>query len=202
MIKSRPKRRWDLPGIKRHITQIQLGIAMGLLALSNDPLSVDPAVFRIAFTGEAPLQVKEKGAQLTLSYSVSEPTAYVPESFEVRYNFEEDLSPIQDEALKKAKEVHVYRLETEAAQALKVWQEKLKQHRAAGGDGKGSIAIGISQGCRNGALPQGPLYVGVYGKTQIKGDFFLLAPRFDLRDFSWQEAGKKRSIEDLPPCEI
>lgn len=220
--KSRPKQKYaGSPRIKikikNQMSQIKLGIdivlLVGLLALGvgcasipmalmfNDPLSIDPGVFRMAVTGEAPLKLKKKGAQLTLSYTVSTPTTYVPESFEERYDFEEDTSPFQDEALKKEKEVHVYRLEPQAAKALRIWQEKLKQHRAAGGDGKGSMAIGLSQGCRKGSLPQGPVYVGLYGKTQANAGFFLLAPRFDLRNFSWEEAGEKRTVADLPLCE-
>jgi hypothetical protein len=183
------------------LTQACVSLPMGGGLMFHDPMNVDPAVFRMAMTGDAPLRLKQKGAQLTLSYSVSKPTAYVPESFEARYYFEEETAPLADETLKKARKVHVYRLEPAAAEALRLWQQKLKQHRAAGGDGKGSMAIGLSQGCREGTLPPGPIDVGIYGKTQPEAGFFLLAPRFDLRNFSWEEAGEKRTIADLPLCD-
>lgn len=196
---------------KRYLFGLLVALNMGLLVsgcasapmglMLNDPLNTDPAVFRFAIREETPLPLKNKGASLTLGYEVTRATPHLTDDVEATFTFEVDPSPRLEDPLKSVENVAVYRLPPADVEALKNWQTRIKQHRSAGGEGKGSIRLALNHGCRTGDLPAGPLYVGIYAKTVAEGRFFLLSPRFDLRTFQWQEDGKSHSLADLPPCQ-
>ena len=198
--------------LKRPLLKLLGTLSVGLLAsgcmstpmglLLNDPLNTDPGVFHFAVTEATPLPLKEKGATLTLGYQVTRATQHLGNDVEATFTFEMEHHPRLEDPLKAVNNVTVYRLPPADVEALKSWQTRIKQHRNAGGEGKGSIRLALNHGCRTGDLPAGPLYVGIYAKTVAEGNFFLLTPRFDLRTFQWKEDGKTRSLADLPPCKV
>lgn len=175
-------------------------MATPMALIFNDPLNTDPEVFRFAVTEETPLPLKNKGATLTLGYEVTRASEGLNQDVKATFTFEANDRPPTGERLKSEKNVTIYRLNPTDAKTLKNWQTRIKKHRQAGGEGKGSIKLALNHGCRTHDLPQGPLYVGIYAKTEADRDFFLVTPRFDLRSFEWNAGGQQRSLADLPPC--
>ena len=77
--------------------------------------------------------------------------------------------------------IHVFRIPPAEIGRLTAFRGSILEHRATEPDAwRGSVSISAA-GCASGALPNGPLIVDTYLKTEKTPDFVPLVQGFDLR---------------------
>ena len=80
---------------------------------------------------------------------------------------------------------------------MRALQQKIKQHKAAGGNGKGYMTVALVGICRGNDIPSGYLAADTFIKTEEITDYIPLVQDFNLRK---QQEGWNNNIESWPLC--
>lgn len=160
------------------------------------PLDADPAQIRIAVIHDRMLRVREGDVTLKLTYK---PDGKGP-SFDERYKpvVSASQAPPMELAsqLEKDRALTVLHLSDRDAAHMRQAQSLIKAYKESGGDGSGSLAAGV-EGCRDAAIPEGPVLVSTYLKTADDDTFFALVRNQDMRKLL---AKRGVDIADMEPC--
>ncbi len=169
-------------------------VALARLA-SFDPLSADPAAISVAVVAPKSIRLRDGDATLKLALDAANPKWRFDETIELEVAV---LAGAEGIAHDPARETLTMARIGEADLArMRAAQQKALAHKATGeGKGKGSISVGVGGGCTIAPLPEGPLAVSIYMRTDPAGDYFQLVGGQDLRKL----AGGKL-VDNIKPCE-
>lgn len=187
-----------LMGFSTWITACQ-GLPLGPMMKLGNPLDLDPAEVKFAIRGPEVLHLRDQDLKLKISYE--HPS--LSQAQEHQYSFQRETKAaipgsIQAD-LQAGEKAEIYSFSAETIAALRQLKQEMEKHKAAGNAGKGTISVSLSNGCKTGPLPAGPLYVGIYTQTHQQEGFFELMPKVDLRKLL--EANGVKS-EAIPDCQV
>lgn len=170
-----------------------------LVALrSFDALTFDPEQLRVAVLVPSALRQAEGGTTLDLTLTLAGP----PESTVKHALVLLPLAAGSDPALERHRQpgwrLTGYRLKPEDAERVRQVQKQAASARREGG-GRNRLVLGVSSvGCRDGALPDGPLPMTTLIRAPGREEYLVLLKEVDLRK-AIADAGK--SLDDeLKPC--
>lgn len=148
--------------------------------LSIDLLKTEPGVMAVAAvaprelmlrTGDVRMELKLKSddGAINIHETVYLEVAEMPGTLDIAYD-------------RESQRVTMARVPRADFERLADAQKRGRAFRASGRkDGKGSLSIGVIDGCHSGELPQGELPVSIYIRTEAGGDFLPVLSNVDLR---------------------
>lgn len=160
------------------------------------PLEADPAQIRIAVVHDNVLRVRGGDVTLRMTYKPDGKGPTIDESYKPVVSADQAPPPELATQLAGNRTLTVMGLSAEDAEKMRRVQAAIREFKAAGGDGSGTLAAGV-EGCRNAAVPDGPVLVSTFLKTADAETFFPLARDQDMRRLL---AKRGVDIADMTPC--
>lgn len=160
------------------------------------PLESDPAQMRIAVRAPSSIRVRTGDIRLAMRFDGPSPeTSLIAETQPL---IEEQAGPVPGIADDRADgtRLHVAELSPEDAQRIAAVQRRIKQLRADGVEGRGSLSV-TATGCAQSPVPDGPVLITTYLQTAVQEDFVILNRRVDLRTALISEGA---DLAQIPPC--
>lgn len=160
------------------------------------PLESDPAQMRIAVHAPPSIQVRTGDIKLAMRFDGPSPeTSLIAETQPI---IEEQTGAVPgiDDGTADDRRLYLAALSREDAQRIAAVQRRIKQLRADGVKGTGSLSV-TATGCAQGPVPDGPVLITTYLQTAVQEDFFILNRGVDLRTTLISEAD---DLAQIPPC--
>lgn len=161
------------------------------------PLEAKAGEMRFAVRSPNYLRVRNGDINVTLSFDTGDPATSFVESYAPIVT--EDALPGQGITIgsQDGSRLSIARFSEEDAASMTQAQARVKILRASGIEGKGSFAVGAT-GCTQGSVPDAPILLTTWLRTDPAQDYFILTRNIDLRTVL-QKAGQR--VENIPQCD-
>lgn len=166
--------------------------AAGMLA-GLDPLSADPAALSLAAVMPVPTRLRNGDVAMTVTVDAPAPLGRIEETY--RFDVADGRGTGGVVVNAGTERAHALALSAESVGRLRALQAKVRAAKASGVHGRGGFTVGISGGCLDGPLGDGPLIAQVFMRTETGGAYFPLLKSVDLRKLAGEEA-----LARLPAC--
>ncbi|MEP9350236.1 hypothetical protein [Xanthobacter sp. KR7-225] len=169
---------------------------------SLDPAALDLSALRAAMRAPDTLRPEPGGATLTMSFWVA---GAETRKTTIDAALEEDTAVAR--AALKAEEkpgfrITVFRLSEDGRRRLEAARDEVRNLKAreatTGSRVRGSLSVG-AKACAAGALPDGPLLLSTYLRTEPTGDFIPLTVDLDVKALAAQAGAGAPPIEPCAP---
>lgn len=172
--------------------------AGGLIAASKlDPVNTPPGEISVALGVPKSLQLADGDAVLSMAFK-SESSASTPQFEEFAALVIEASGANGPQASTEEEHVFVARISPADVPAIAAVQAKIKELRARGIDGEGSLSIHVVGGCYAGEIPE-RIAVSTWLRTDASAEFVQLTRRTDVEQFiGAHDAALLRT--NLRPC--
>lgn len=144
------------------------------------PLEADPAAIRFALATPAFMRLRDGDITVTVKFDTGDPKTGFVEQYKPVIDSGQAETPGIDRAGLGDANVAVARFGEDDREGFRAMQARIKAFRAAGGKGRGSLAIGAT-GCRVAPVQAGPIRISAWLQARPDEDFFALMRDFDLR---------------------
>lgn len=159
-----------------------------------DPLTADPA--SVAIAAVMPAALKLRSGDVVLQFSLEAPAPYGPVHETAGLDIVEGGATPGVAASPSFEHVQQARIAPRDVERLRAALARADAFRKSGHrDGKGSISVRVTGGCRNGPAGPLPLVTSIYMRRTPTEPFFPLVKDIDLRQAVGVEA-----LAKLPPC--
>ncbi len=151
-----------------------------MLELSRlSPLKADPGAIRLAARLPDPLQVRDGDIRLRISFDGgTDATRLVEEYAAIIVDAPAGTPGIAPGSA--GERTYVAALSGEDAESLRAVQRRIRDWRAGGMEGEGQLAVSATA-CAAGPLPDGPIRLTTWMRTEPDAPFFVLTRGVDLR---------------------
>ncbi|MFS8036063.1 hypothetical protein ACI7BZ_03700 [Xanthobacter sp. AM11] len=168
---------------------------------SFDPATADLATLRAAVRAPDALRPVPGGAVLTMSFWLA---GAETQKTTVAAVLEEEGDAAVRAALKPEEKpgfrITVFRLSEDGRRRLEAAREEMRtlkaREAAKGSRVRGSLSVGV-KGCAAGTLPDGPILLSTYLRTEASGSFIPLVVDLDLKALAAEAGADPAPIE---PC--
>ena len=164
--------------------------------MTFSPMEANPADLRFAVQTQQYIRVRDGDVRMRLAYQASDVASSLVEEYSVV--FQDIGQPTQGLPVARNDDsrIIVGQLAPEAAASMFEAQQRIRDLRASGAVGKGSLAITAS-GCTTEAVPDKPASVTVWLQTNPQEDFFIVSRNRDLRKTI---AKANQNLDDIERC--
>ena len=161
------------------------------------PLEANPAEMRFAVRSPNFLRVRNGDISVVIAYDTGDTETSFVETYLPVVN--ENALPGQGIAIatQDGSRLAIAQFSPEDAASMSEVQARVKALRANGIEGKGSFSVGAT-GCAQGQIPDGPILITTWLRTDPDQDYFILTKNIDLRNVL-QKAGQEPS--NIPACD-
>lgn len=170
----------------------------GLIAVSRlDPLTTPPSEMGVAVGVPATLRLADGDARLRIAFFAegASATPLVDATAPLLFAPNTAIAP-QPNAANET--VYVGMFSKSGAGRIAAAQQEIRDLRAAGSKGKGSLSVSVEGGCFEGTRPDS-LYVSTWIKTAEQREFLALTRRADAADAIGRPAAALL-LAELKPC--
>ncbi|MEO1748195.1 MAG: hypothetical protein AAFR27_06150 [Pseudomonadota bacterium] len=164
--------------------------------MNFSPMEANPADLRFAVQTPEYIRVREGDVRMRLTYEASDIANSLVEEYSVVV--QEVGQPTQGLPATAGDDSRLLagQLTPEDAASLFEAQQRIRDLRAAGDGGKGSLAI-TATGCATRAVPAEPVSVTVWLQTNPEEEFFVVTRNRDLRK---TVARANQNLDDIERC--
>ena len=160
-----------------------------------DMLEADPGAIVVAAVAPTSIRLSTGDVKLTLKLDSDDPDWVINEVVLLEVAALTGADQVSHDL--QTQNVTMARVPQDDLERLANAQKKARAFKTAGRkDGKGSLSVGVSGGCIQGALPDGPLEVSIYLKTERGGEFLPVINALDLRKID-----NGALVAKILPCE-
>ncbi|MEL6435749.1 MAG: hypothetical protein AAFP99_03030 [Pseudomonadota bacterium] len=161
------------------------------------PLEANPAEIRFAVRAPDAIRVRDGDITMRITFEALNPANSFIEEYHAIIEEIDRPAPGLPIAREDGTRTFIAALTPEDAASLAATQKRVRDLRAAGGKGKGSLAINAT-GCALTPLPSGAVRLSTWLQTAPADDFFIVSRNTDLRKAA-ERVG--RDLDLIPPCE-
>ncbi|WP_187968744.1 hypothetical protein [Aquibium microcysteis] len=160
-----------------------------------DPFSADPAALAVAVRSTRALRLRTGDVSLRIALAADDPAEAFDETLRLAIVEGADVAGIPVEPERRER-VHVASVAKEDRARLAAIQARVRAYKArAEPRGRGTLAIGVSGGCRDGELDAESARLATFMRTDEGRPFFPLT-----REQPLMKALEGVPLDHLPPC--
>lgn len=195
--------------LRKPLTLLALaGLLLGVSACSGvpltsygklwriDPMKADPGDIRVAVQVSDAIDLEPARVNIGLSYRAADGSLDESHELEVTPSGPDGFSPLLEKEAGTNEQLAYFRLGEANAAIMRDFQQQVRAHKSAGGDGEGTISVGINRFCAASALDGSAVPFTVFLRTSPADDYFPLV-RGDLNEM-FERYGEQTS--SIPVC--
>ncbi len=164
--------------------------------MNFSPMEANPSDLRFAVQTPEYIRVRDGDVRMRLTYEASDIAKSLVEEYSIVVQDVDQPTKGLPTAWSGDSRILVGQLAPEDAASLFEAQQRIRDLRASGDSGKGSLAI-TATGCATQAVPAEPVSVTVWLQTNPQEDFFIVTRNRDLRK---TVAKANQNLDDIEQC--